>query len=103
MYVCHVFPLSGTAAAALNFLVVSKIRETLVTMFAGSVPVRHSEHGDYSTTEQHVNALMSADNHRPVDPSTCVFWSAIALGSLVQGRPVESVRNDGQQYPSHLS
>lgn len=27
----------------------------------------------------------------PTDPSTCVFWCAVALGSLVKGSPIESV------------
>lgn len=26
-----------------------------------------------------------------MDPSTCVFWSAVALGALVKGSPIESV------------
>ena len=25
------------------------------------------------------------------DPSVCTFWCAVAIGSLVKGRPVESV------------
>lgn len=28
----------------------------------------------------------------PLDASMCIFWSAAAIGSLLQGRPVESVR-----------
>ena len=28
----------------------------------------------------------------PMDPSTCMFWCAVALGALVKGSPVESVR-----------
>ena len=64
----------------------SNIRETLVKMFASS------DSGVYSTRDQHFDTMIPA-SHLPVDPSTCVFWSAIALGSLVQGRPVESVRN----------
>ena len=63
-------------------------------MFAGSVSGQHSHSGDdYSTTEQHFDATMLADSHFPVDPSTCVFWCAVTLGSLVKGRPIESVRN----------
>lgn len=27
----------------------------------------------------------------PKDPSTCIFWSTIALGALIQGQPIESV------------
>ncbi|CAM9290873.1 unnamed protein product [Laminaria digitata] len=76
----------------LPFTSQSNIRETMVKIFAGSVRVPPpSDSGDYSTTDQHFNAIIPADNRLPVDPSTCVFWSAIALGSLVQGRPVESV------------
>lgn len=29
----------------------------------------------------------------PMDPSTCIFWCAVALGALVKGCPVESVRS----------
>lgn len=28
----------------------------------------------------------------PADPSFCTFWSAVAIGALVKGRPTESVR-----------
>ena len=28
----------------------------------------------------------------PMGPSTCIFWCAVALGALVKGSPVESVR-----------
>ena len=28
-----------------------------------------------------------------VDPSICTFWCAVAIGALVTGRPVESVRD----------
>lgn len=27
-----------------------------------------------------------------VDPSTCIFWCAVAIGGLVQGRPIDMVR-----------
>lgn len=33
--------------------------------------------------------------HRPVDPSSCAFWFAVAIGALVKGRPVESVSGRG--------
>ena len=26
-----------------------------------------------------------------MDPSTCIFWCAVALGALVKGNPIESV------------
>ena len=79
-----------------NFPIVSEIRETLVKMFAGSVRVQHSDSGDYSATDQHFDTIIAADNELHVDPSTCVFWCAVALGSLVKGRPIESVRNGVQ-------
>ena len=28
----------------------------------------------------------------PKDLSTCIFWCAVALGALVKGNPIESVR-----------
>lgn len=30
--------------------------------------------------------------HLPVDPSSCTFWCTVAMGALVKGRPIESVR-----------
>lgn len=27
----------------------------------------------------------------PMNPSTCIFWCAVALGALVKGAPIESV------------
>ena len=68
----------------------------MVKMFAGSVAVQRSDSGDFSTTEQHFDTLMPADSELPMDPSTCVFWCAVALGALVKGRPIESVRNGSQ-------
>lgn len=29
----------------------------------------------------------------PLGPSTCIFWCAVALGALVKGHPIESVRS----------
>lgn len=29
------------------------------------------------------------------DASTCIFWCAVALGGLVRGRPIPSVRGEG--------
>lgn len=28
------------------------------------------------------------------EPSACIFWCAVAIGALVQGRPIESVSDD---------
>ncbi|CAM9640330.1 unnamed protein product [Laminaria digitata] len=75
----------------LPFTSQSNIRETLVNVFAGSVSVQQSDSEDYSTTDQHFDAIMPADGQLPADPSICVFWCAVALGALVKGRPIESV------------
>lgn len=32
-------------------------------------------------------------NQLPMDPPTCTFWCAVALGALVKGTPVDSVRS----------
>lgn len=32
----------------------------------------------------------------PTDPSTCIFWSAVGLGALLQGRPFETVSRAGR-------
>lgn len=34
----------------------------------------------------------SGQNQLPMDPSTCIFWSAVGLGALVKGNPVQLVR-----------
>lgn len=83
------------AQLAPDFSVASNIRETLVKMFTGSIPVRHVDAGDYSSTEQHSDTIVPAQSHVPSDPSICIFWCAVALGSLVQGRPIKSVRSGG--------
>lgn len=63
----------------------------MVKMFACSVQESDSE--DYSTMDQHFDAIMPADRQVSVGPSTCVFWCAVALGALVKGQPIESVSN----------
>ena len=35
------------------------------------------------------NALSGKD--LPMDPSTCIFWCAVALGAFVRGSPIETV------------
>ncbi|CAM9902765.1 unnamed protein product, partial [Laminaria digitata] len=75
----------------LPFTSQSNIRETMIKMFAGSVAVQESDSEDYSTTDQHFDAIMPADRQVSADPSTCVFWCAVALGALVKGQPIESV------------
>lgn len=95
---CNITCLTALPILAPNLPVVSKIRETMVRMFAGSVFVQHSDSGDYSTTDQHLNTIIPADSQFPVDPSICVFWSVVALGALVKGRPIESVRDEQGIY-----
>lgn len=82
-------------ALALDFPAASNIRDTMVKMFVvnSSSSVQYLDTGDDSPTEQSFGTIVPASSPVPVDPSTCVFWSAIALGSLVKGRPVESVRD----------
>lgn len=89
---CHVSYVALYILAP-NFPVISNIRGTLVKMFAGPVSVQNSDSGDYSTTDQHFDTVIAANGELPVDPSTCVFWCAVALGSLMKGRPIKSVRN----------
>lgn len=37
------------------------------------------------------NRTLGVDDHL-MGPATCIFWSAVAIGALVKGSPVESVR-----------
>lgn len=62
-------------------------------MFSGSVAMNYPASGDYPRTEQPFDSIMPEEGQRSADPSTCVFWCAVAIGSLVKGRPIESVRN----------
>lgn len=34
---------------------------------------------------------LHVDGGLPIGSATCIFWCAVAIGALVQGRPVESV------------
>ncbi|CAN0495149.1 unnamed protein product [Ectocarpus sp. 12 AP-2014] len=37
------------------------------------------------------NGTLLGETQLPMDPSTCIFWCAVALGALVKGSPLESV------------
>lgn len=38
------------------------------------------------------------EHQLPMNPSTCTFWCAIALGALAKGSPFESVRSGFSVY-----
>lgn len=46
---------------------------------------------DAITPEYGVNPSLTGED-LPEDLSTCVFWSAVGLGAIVKGNPIESVR-----------
>lgn len=80
------------------FAPVSHIRETMVKLMLPPATLQQSapkydcaEAGKFDATAKGSSTLGS-DNHA-TDPSTCTFWSAVAMGALVKGGPIESVRS----------
>lgn len=81
-------------------VVFSHMRETLVNIMARPAASRPSdslrqwaERGQLSAdgTEGSVSTD-SAEDQLPMDPSTSIFWSAVGMGALVKGNPVQLVR-----------
>lgn len=75
----------------------------MVKIMTAPRPGRTPEEGDRSHVgADEVDALTPSDDstrttddgHVPMDPSTCTFWCTVALGALVRGQPLESVRQD---------
>lgn len=76
---------------------VSQIREAIVNMLARPSIGQPSQealdrHKSFhaSTPKDSLNPSLRA-HQLSKDANTCVFWSAVALGALVKGNPVESV------------
>ncbi|CAM9465409.1 unnamed protein product, partial [Ectocarpus fasciculatus] len=73
----------------------SHIRGVMVTMMARSTALRDpSAPGclDAIGTGDGIGTLLGG-TQLPMDPSTCIFWCAVALGALVKGSPLEAVAN----------
>lgn len=75
----------------------SHIRETMVKIMASPAPLQQSAAGGAcgevgSMVRAPCWNKASEEPQLPMDPSTCTFWCAIALGALAKGCPVESVR-----------
>lgn len=84
-----------------NVIFCSQIRETLVEMMARPATEQPSgsmlhwvEQGQFDTiaSQGSSSSPASEGNELPTDPPACILWCAVALGALVQGNPVESVR-----------
>ncbi|CAN0391081.1 unnamed protein product, partial [Ectocarpus sp. 12 AP-2014] len=77
----------------------SYIRETMVKIMTSPASLQPSAVGADYDDERSVDAIApgaswimaSERNQLPMDPSTCTFWCAIALGALAKGSPIESV------------
>ncbi|CAM9899503.1 unnamed protein product [Ectocarpus fasciculatus] len=77
----------------------SHVRESMVKMM--SALQRSGGDGDqqgrFDEMVQGANWSKASEGHQlPMNPSTCTFWCAIALGALVKGRPIESVTKYSQ-------
>lgn len=87
----------GADAFACLLCSTSHIREAMIKVMSHR-SVRHPPgpaHGRWDTGElDAVSAGGGAleESQFPMDPSTCTFWCAVAVGALVKGRPIESVR-----------
>ena len=81
------------------FLFTSSIRESMVKIMLTSDPRQVLRFGDDRDEISQLDAVpvgvdvLSALNGKslPMDPSTCVFWCAVALGALVRGSPFKTV------------
>ncbi|CAN0200762.1 unnamed protein product [Ectocarpus sp. 8 AP-2014] len=50
------------------------------------------DEGPFDAVESGADWIKASErNQLPMDPSTCTFWCAIALGALAKGSPIESV------------
>ncbi|CAN0100861.1 unnamed protein product, partial [Ectocarpus sp. 12 AP-2014] len=82
----------------------SHIRETMVKMMTAPAPLQQppiagnwDEETRFSEIERGVNCSKASDvNQLPMNPQSCTFWCAIALGAVAKGNPVESVEKYSQ-------
>lgn len=80
--------------------VFSHIRETMMRLMVPSAPRQQSSTGDVHGVHEHFDAIDRGDffcdslgeRHISEGPSACVFWCAVAMGALVKGSSLESVR-----------
>lgn len=85
------------------FLSASAIREAIVKILArpafgqpSQEPHDRDDSLDAILLEDSLNPSLRG-HQLPKDPTTCVFWCAVALGALVKGNPIESVRTRSNQ------
>ncbi|CAM9901202.1 unnamed protein product [Ectocarpus fasciculatus] len=77
----------------------SQMREAMVRMMTAVVPRQWpAVGGDSDDTGRHDAIVRGEDGSKasewtqlPMNPSTCTFWCAIALGAIAKGNPLESV------------
>ena len=77
----------------------SRIRESMVKIMVTSDSREQPTVGDGCGEGSRLDAIMgrgefhnaTTEENVLMDPSTCVFWCAVALGALVRGSPVEMV------------
>ncbi|CAM9645579.1 unnamed protein product, partial [Ectocarpus sp. 13 AM-2016] len=82
----------------------SHIRETMVETMTAPAPLQQpaiagnwDEETRFSEIERGVNCSKASDvNQFRINPQSCTFWCAIALGAVAKGHPVESVEKYSQ-------
>ncbi|CAN0488545.1 unnamed protein product, partial [Ectocarpus sp. 8 AP-2014] len=79
----------------------SGIRESMVKMMTTLQPSAVGgdcgEQGRFDAIARGADWSKVSEGHQiPMNPSSCTFWCAIALGALVKGHPIESVTKYSQ-------
>ncbi|CBJ29983.1 hypothetical protein Esi_0170_0014 [Ectocarpus siliculosus] len=77
----------------------SHIRGAMVSMMTRATASRRHHSPCETPAPGRLDAIGTGDGigtflggtQLPMDPSTCIFWCAVALGALVKGNPLESV------------
>lgn len=87
-------------ASAMIVAFSSHVRESMVKIMLTADPRQQCSFGGDDSERWQLDGicerggLLEASNGRVslMDPSTCTFWCAVALGALVRGSPLQSVR-----------
>ncbi|CAM9336970.1 unnamed protein product, partial [Hapterophycus canaliculatus] len=95
IFLCDFFGSMGFMPLATQ----SDIRETIMKIIL-PYTLQHSAVGHDCSEDDIPDTLIPeggvGDTSRPVDPSACTFWCAVAMGALAEGRPIEAVATYAQ-------
>lgn len=82
----------------------------MVKMMTASATVQQSRFGYDGDRAEKLDMMVTTggtrnlrdDDRFPMEPSTCIFWCAVAIGALAQGRPVASVSHFLYVYAAYI-